>query len=104
MSPLQLALSASIGAPLGTTGPAPTAPGSPGAAGGFGAALEQAIGQVDAAQKQADAAATGFAAGKVKDVHEVVLAIQQADLSLRLALEVRNKVVEAWQDVSRMQA
>ena len=34
----------------------------------------------------------------------MVLALQQADLSLRLALEVRNKVVEAWQDVSRMQA
>jgi len=101
VTPLQLALSASIGPQLGSAGPAPVAPAG---GGGFGAALEQAIGQVDAAQKQADAAVSGFAAGKVKDVHEVVLALQQADLSLRLALEVRNKVVEAWQDVSRMQA
>lgn len=83
---------------VGPAGPIPTDGPS------FGEALEAAIDQVDASQKQADAAVNGFAAGEIKDVHEVALALQQADLSLRLALEVRNKVVEAWQDVSRMQA
>lgn len=99
MTPLQLAL-ASVAQP--------GVPSSAGPAKGDGSSFVQALGQalekVDAAQKNADQVTADFAAGKVQDVHTVVMALNEADLSLRLALEVRNKVVEAWQDISRIQA
>lgn len=89
----------------GLGGPLPVGtPAAGKASGGFGEALGQALEAVDSAQKRADSITADFAAGKVEDVHSVVIALNEADLSLRLALEVRNKVVEAWQDISRMQA
>jgi flagellar hook-basal body complex protein FliE len=54
--------------------------------------------QNDAAQKQVE-----FAAGRISDVSEVVLAVQKADLALNFAVQLRNKVVEAYQEISRMQ-
>ncbi|MGB3261796.1 flagellar hook-basal body complex protein FliE, partial [Paenisporosarcina sp.] len=41
--------------------------------------------------------------GEVKDIHEVMIASQKASLSLQLTVQVRNKVVEAYQEVMRMQ-
>ena len=43
-----------------------------------------------------------FSKGKVDDVHEVMLAMTRADLSFRMVLEVRNKLVEAYQEVMRL--
>ena len=45
----------------------------------------------------------GFLAGEVTDISEVVLAIQQADIALNLAIELRNKVIEAYTEISRTQ-
>lgn len=69
----------------------------------FGSVLGRMLTEVDSLQKRADQAAEGLATGKVSDVHDVMLAINEADLSFRLMLEVRNKLVEAYQEVSRMQ-
>jgi flagellar hook-basal body complex protein FliE len=69
----------------------------------FGELFERVLGEVDSLQKQADRAIEGLASGEVKDVHDVMLAFTKADLSFRLMLEVRNKLVEAYQEVARMQ-
>jgi flagellar hook-basal body complex protein FliE len=44
-----------------------------------------------------------LAAGQIDDLSQVVLAVQKADLALNFALQLRNKVIEAYQEVTRMQ-
>jgi flagellar hook-basal body complex protein FliE len=78
-------------------GPAPAA--RPG--GTFTEALGQALGQVEALQQAGDAQATAAANGQ-GNLHEVALALEKADISMRVAAKVRNKLVEAYQEVMRM--
>ena len=78
-------------------GPAPTRP----AGAGFADALGQALGQVEALQLAGDAQATAAANGQ-GNLHEVALALEKADVSMRVAAKVRNKIVEAYQEVMRM--
>jgi len=77
------------------------APGT-GKAEGFLGKLEDALKEVDSLQKDADAAVVGFAAGKVQDIHSVALALKKAELSFRFLLAVRRKVVEAYQELTRL--
>ncbi|MEZ6184840.1 MAG: flagellar hook-basal body complex protein FliE [Planctomycetota bacterium] len=84
-------------------GPAAGAAAKPAAGESFMDKLGDALGEVNDAQTRADQAVQDLAAGKVEDVHDVMLAMTEADLSFRLMLEVRNKLVEAYQEVSRMQ-
>ncbi len=72
-------------------------------AGGFANAVMRAINQVDAQQHAAAAAATRFVKGEDDSIAGALLAAEQADLSFRFALQVRNKVVEAYQEIMRMQ-
>jgi flagellar hook-basal body complex protein FliE len=78
------------------TGPAP-------AVGGFGKALSNAIGALDQLQQQADSGALQLALGQPAELHEVMLAQEQASLGLDLAVQVRNKLIEAYQEITRMQ-
>jgi len=52
---------------------------------------------------QSEAATVDFALGGGASIHEVMMSIEQARLSLQLAVEVRNKAVEAYQELMRMQ-
>lgn len=70
---------------------------------GFGKALMNAIEGLDAVQKSADDKAMELATGEPIDLHEVMLSRETASLHMQLALQVRNKLVEAYQDVMRMQ-
>ena len=70
---------------------------------GFVDLLQQATEQVNRAQQAADKAAQDFALGNTPDIHDTIIAIEKADLSLRLLTQVRNKAVEAYQEVMRMQ-
>ncbi len=79
-------------------GPAPS--GQAGAP-GFGAALGQALGQVEALQQAGDAQASAAANGQ-GNLHELTMALEKADIGLRVATKVRNKLVEAYQEVMRM--
>ena len=79
-------------------GPAPAA--RPGAA-SFGDALGQALGQVEALQQAGDAQASAAANGQ-GNLHELSLALEKADIGMRVASKVRNKLVEAYQEVMRM--
>lgn len=78
---------------------APAAPRPAG--GGFADALGQALGQVEALQQAGDAQAAAAANGQ-GNLHEVALALEKADVSMRVAAKVRNKLVEAYQEVMRM--
>ncbi len=82
---------------------APVRPIAGGQGGGFGKALGEAISQLDGLQRQADAQGVQLAAGEPVELHEVMLAQDRASLSMQLAVQVRNKLTEAYQDIMRMQ-
>jgi flagellar hook-basal body complex protein FliE len=69
----------------------------------FSKMLGDAIKNVNSLQKDADTAAVKLALGEVDDVHQVMIATEQAKLALQLTVQVRNKLVEAYQEISRMQ-
>ena len=86
-------------------GDKPRALPQPGSASGgqFKNTLAEAMGQVDGAQKEADAQVEAFVAGEQENVHEVMISMNQAKLSLQLMTEVRNKMLETYQELMRMQ-
>lgn len=69
----------------------------------FGEVLKGSLAEVDRLQKEADAAIESLAAGEGKSVHETMIAMEQADVSFKLMMQVRNKIVEAYQEILRMQ-
>lgn len=70
---------------------------------GFGEMFKKSLEDVKAAQNESDKLTNQLVTGEVKDVHEVMIASQKASLSLQITVQVRNKVVEAYQEVMRMQ-
>ena len=71
----------------------PPSPELPGHSGSFATLLQQSLERVDGLQHEADAAARAFALGQAPSVHDTMIAMEKADLSLRLTTKVRNKVV-----------
>jgi flagellar hook-basal body complex protein FliE len=65
--------------------------------------LKAAVNSVNGQITDADAKVLALSLGDVKDVHEVTLAMEKANLSLQLTLEIRNKIVEAYQSIMRQQ-
>ncbi|MDT8901287.1 flagellar hook-basal body complex protein FliE [Anaeroselena agilis] len=76
-----------------------------GAEGGksFGQFLADSLGEVNKLQGDAQQASMNLAAGKIQDVSEVVIATEKASIALQLTMQVRNKVVEAYHEMMRMQ-
>jgi flagellar hook-basal body complex protein FliE len=68
----------------------------------FGQVLQQAVQQIEQDQQTAADAATRLVTGQTTDVASVMIASQRASLSLSLALQVRNKVIDAYQEIMRM--
>jgi flagellar hook-basal body complex protein FliE len=79
------------------------APGQASAPGVFQSVLEGAIRTIETGQSNAGEAVQKFLSGENEEVHTMALALQQAQLTFDLGLQVRNKVVEAYQEVMRMQ-
>jgi len=77
--------------------------GTPKAGGDFSKFLNDALGQVDALQKNADAASLQLATGQVDDLSSVMVAIEKASLSLSLTVAIRDKVLDAYNQIMRMQ-
>lgn len=69
----------------------------------FGRLLQTAFNEVAESQRVADQTINDFVTGGDVDVHEVVIAAEQASLTLLLAIQVRNKAVEAFQELLRIQ-
>jgi flagellar hook-basal body complex protein FliE len=68
---------------------------------GFGNRLKAAIGEVNQNQHSADHAIEKVVKGEL-GIHEAMIAVGKADLSLKLLLQIRNKVMEAYKEISRM--
>lgn len=81
---------------LGEEKPAQTVP-------TFGEYLKNALGEVNSLQNESDNMSKALAAGQVEDISQVVVAAEKADIALQLTLAVRNKAVEAYQEIMRMQ-
>ncbi len=69
----------------------------------FAEALEHAVRRADELQRRADAAAAALADGRTDDVHAVMVAMEEANLALQLAIQVRNRLLEGYQELLRMQ-
>ncbi len=69
----------------------------------FSELLKDSISNVDKLQKNADLAAQQLHAGGAKNLHETMIAMEQANISLRMLVQMRNKVMEAYQEVMRTQ-
>lgn len=69
----------------------------------FGEFLQDALGSVNNLQNQSKQASLNLAAGKIQDIAEVTIAAEKASVALQLTMQVRNKVVESYQEVMRMQ-
>lgn len=64
--------------------------------------LKEAVEEVNQAQLESDKKATDLANGKDTNIHETMLAASQAELSFNLMVQVRNKALEAYQEIMRM--
>lgn len=65
--------------------------------------LFQKLKEIDESQKEALSYVEALAKGEEIDLSEVVLALSKADLNLRLLLRIRNKVLEAYNEIMRLQ-
>lgn len=70
---------------------------------GFGELFEQAVARVEQAHRTGQEKVDRLLRGEDQELHEVVLATQRAELSFEYFMQVRNKVVQAYQEVMRMQ-
>lgn len=68
----------------------------------FSNILEKAIGEVNQSQLTSNEAVNKFIKGEDISVHEVMVAMQEAQMSMQLLIEARNKVVEAYQEINRL--
>lgn len=69
----------------------------------FEAAIKDALKEVSQIQSEAEKAIEDFSKGEVKDIHTVVIAMEKADMSLQTMLQVRNKLLTAYEEITRMQ-
>ena len=65
--------------------------------------LQEQLGEVNELQTQADSSINALATGQSDDVHATMIAMQKADVSFRLLMAVRNKLLDAYDEVMRMQ-
>ncbi len=69
----------------------------------FGEVLKNAITTVNEVQKQSDQEIQKLMSGESQDLHATLIAVQKADLSFQMMMQVRNKIVQAYQEIMRMQ-
>ena len=65
--------------------------------------LSESLSQVNQNQVQADTAMKELVAGRSKNIHETMLTIERADASLKMMMQVRNKILDAYKEIMRMQ-
>lgn len=81
--------------------PAPAS--AAGAPGEFQNVLQSAVGAIQGLQNDASTAVQSFLTGENEELHTTVLATQRAEMAFELGLQVRNKVVSAYQEIMKMQ-
>lgn len=70
---------------------------------GFGEFLAESLEKVDALQKDADAMVAQMAQGEDLGIQEAMVAVEKADVAFKLMMEVRQKILDAYQEIMRMQ-
>jgi flagellar hook-basal body complex protein FliE len=75
----------------------------PGGSDSFAAQLKAKVAEVNQLQAASDAAMTDGAAGGAQDIHETMIRLEEADIGMRLLTKVRNKAVDAYHELMRMQ-
>jgi flagellar hook-basal body complex protein FliE len=76
---------------------------APSGADGFASMLTDAVGRMDQSNKAAQGTVDGFLSGENVEIHDMVMATQRNELQFELFLQVRNKIISAYQEVMRMQ-
>ncbi len=69
----------------------------------FATALKDSINKVNNLQQEADAAIQGLAKGELNNIHETMIAIEKANISFNMMVQVRNKLVQAYEEIMRTQ-
>ncbi len=75
----------------------------PSDSGGFMDSLKSALGKANDVQTQAGQAVDALMTGQTQDLHRTMVALQQADVSFQLMMQIRNKLVTAYEEIQRMQ-
>ena len=92
---------------IGSTAPLPLRPSDSSATSqakkGFGDILTSTIQQVNNDQIGGDQAIQKLQAGDASHLHEVMIAVEEADISLRMLVQMRNKALQAYDEIMRMQ-
>lgn len=70
--------------------------------GSFSQVLEQFVTDVNTLQNKASESIEKLATGEITDVHQVMIAVEEAGTAMEFMLEIRNKIVEAYQEIMRM--
>ena len=68
----------------------------------FDNVLKKFVTDVNSLQVQADELQNNLATDEVTDVHDVMIAVEKANISMELMLEIRNKIIEAYQEIMRI--
>ncbi len=76
---------------------------SPIAGGGFGDVLKTAVNQVSGLENSAEAQVNTLLQGGNADMSKVMISVEKADVAFQLMMQVRNKIVSAYQDIEKMQ-
>lgn len=69
----------------------------------FNDVLKKAIAEVNGLEKEADRQIVELAAGKANNVHEAMIALQKADIGFKTLIEIRDKLISAYQEIMRIQ-
>ena len=92
---------------IGPIGPlqGPAKPAGPEEAGGksFSQFLTEKMDEVNHLQQDSDKAIEGLATGKVQDLSKVVSAVEKANLAFQMMVQIRNKLIDAYDDLRRIQ-
>lgn len=64
--------------------------------------LQDSMQKVEALQTEAEKQVEGMVSGQGVDIHSAMIAVEKADLSFQLMMQVRNKIVDAYQQISQM--
>jgi flagellar hook-basal body complex protein FliE len=94
---------AATDAPLGFIPPAAAAVAEGGTPSAFGSAVTQGLQQVDGSLQASQADLRRLAAGDVSSLHQVMVRLEESRLSMQLVLQVRNRLLESYQELMRMQ-
>jgi flagellar hook-basal body complex protein FliE len=74
-----------------------------GAGDAFARLIQQGIGQMDRSVGAAETAMSRLAAGKSVEIHDVMIDLERARISVQTFVQVRNKLIESYQDLMRIQ-